>query len=271
MSSNTLVLPIVNTVLSTKVSLLPIQMNNSIYYNLKYNIEKKVQGKCNEFGYVIKVLKIEDYSEGDIEGENFSGSAVYKIRYLASLCIPIEKTQIITKIENINNAILLSTHGPISCVITPDKVNTQLFTNELGKYYYKGTTESKNKLELPESGTKKNKLELPESGNRTLSKDKLELPESGNRTLSKDKLELTKGMLIKVTILSKKLYKNDIMISLGFLDEIATQGEIDNFYKPELFNPDQEEVETNELVEFHEDDIDSNVKASNNKTNEFLI
>ena len=37
MSSNTLVLPIVNTVLSTKVSLLPIHMNNDIYYYLKNN------------------------------------------------------------------------------------------------------------------------------------------------------------------------------------------------------------------------------------------
>jgi DNA-directed RNA polymerase subunit E'/Rpb7 len=112
-------------------------MNNDIYYNLKYNIEKKVQGKCNEFGYVIKVLKIEDYSDGEIEAENFTGSAVYKIRYLASLCVPVEKTQIIMKIENINNAILLASHGPISCVVTPDKVNTQLFINEVGKYYKK--------------------------------------------------------------------------------------------------------------------------------------
>jgi DNA-directed RNA polymerase subunit E'/Rpb7 len=221
-----LVLPIVNTVLSTKVSLLPIQMTNDVYYNLKYNIEKKVQGKCNEFGYVIKVLKIEDYSEGEIDGENFTGSAVYNIRYLASLCVPIEETQIITKIENINNAILLSTHGPISCVITPDKVNTQLFMNEMGKYFLK---------------------------NQPITTD--------NNT---GRIELVKGTLIKVTILSKKLYKNDIMISLGFLDEIATQGEIDNFYKPELFNADQAEVETNDLVEFHEDEIDS-------KTNEFLI
>jgi len=221
-----LVLPIVNTVLSTKVSLLPIQMTNDVYYNLKYNIEKKVQGKCNEFGYVIKVLKIEDYSEGEIDGENFTGSAVYNIRYLASLCVPIEKTQIITKIENINNAILLSTHGPISCVITPDKVNTQLFMNEMGKYFLK---------------------------NQPMTTD--------NNT---GRTELVKGTLIKVTILSKKLYKNDIMISLGFLDEIATQGEIDNFYKPELFNADQAEIETNDLAEFHEDEIDS-------KTNEFLI
>jgi len=260
-----LVLPIVNTVLSTRVSLLPKDMNNDIYYHLKYNIEKKVQGKCNEFGYVIKVLKIEDYSDGDIEGENFSGSAVYKIRYLASLCIPIEKTQIITKIENINNAILLSSHGPISCVITPDKVNTQLFSNEMGKYYYKSK----------DSDSLKGKVELSsDEATRTSPKGKVELSsDETNRTSPKGKVELgkvelVKGNLIKVTILSKKLYKNDIMISLGFLEEMATQGEIDNFYKPELFNPDQEEVETNELVEFHEDDVDSNMAK---KTNEFLI
>lgn len=223
MSSNTLVLPIVNTVLSVNVSLLPTQMNNDIYYYLKNNIEKKVQGQCNEFGYVIKVLKIEDYSEGEIEAENFTGSAVYKIRYLASLCVPVEKTQIITKIETINNAILLSSHGPITCVITPDKVNSQLFTNEIGKYYYKK---------------------------------------------EKDKVELKKGDLIKVTILSKKLYKNDNMISLGFLDEMATEGEIDNFYKQELFNQDQEELEAADLVEFHEDDVSG---ESTVKTNEFII
>jgi DNA-directed RNA polymerase subunit E'/Rpb7 len=231
MSSNTLVLPIVNTVLSTKVSLLPIHMNNDVYYYLKNNIEKKVQGKCNEFGYVIKVLKIEDYSEGEIEGENFTGSAVYKIRYLASLCVPVEKTQIITKIENINNAILLSSHGPISCVITPDNINTLVFVSEIGKYYY---------------------------------------------NISGVKTELKKGDLVKLTVLSKKLYKNDIMISLGFLDEIALQGEIDNFYKPELFNPDQQVEETVELVEFHEDDVDEDDKnkltiKKPELSNEFVI
>jgi DNA-directed RNA polymerase subunit E'/Rpb7 len=244
--TTSLVLPIVNTVLSTRISLLPKDMNNDLYYNLKFNTEKKVQGKCNEFGYVIKVLKIEDYSDGDIEGENFSGSAVYKIRYLASLCVPVEKTQIITKIENINNAILLSSHGPISCVITPDKVNIQLFSNEMGKYYYKSKEKS--------SEANKGKVEFS-SGD-------------SNITSPKGKVELSKGNLIKVTILSKKLYKNDMMIALGFLDEMATQGEIDNFYKPELFNPDEEVIESNDLVEFHEDDIDSNTI---NKTNEFLI
>jgi DNA-directed RNA polymerase subunit E'/Rpb7 len=231
MSSNQLVLPIINTVLSTKVSLLPKQMNNDIYYNLKYNIEKKVQGKCNEFGFVIKVLKIEDYNEGIVDGENFTGSAVYNIRYLASLCIPVEKTQIICKIENINNAIILATHGPISCVITPDNINTLIFMNEIGKYYY---------------------------------------------IQEKHRTELKKGDLVKSTILSKKLYKNDIMISLGFLDELASQNEKDNFYKPELFNPDQEVEETVDLIEFHEDEqVDAPVNdqgnVPNTSTNQFVI
>jgi len=260
--TTSLVLPIVNTVLSTRISLLPKDMNNDLYYNLKFNTEKKVQGKCNEFGYVIKVLKIEDYSDGDIEGENFSGSAVYKIRYSASLCVPVEKTQIITKIENINNAILLSSHGPISCVITPDKVNIQLFSNEMGKYYYKSKEKS--------SEANKGKVEFSSGdSNITSPKGKVEFSSGdSNITSPKGKVELSKGNLIKVTILSKKLYKNDMMIALGFLDEMATQGEIDNFYKPELFNPDEEVIESNDLVEFHEDDIDSNTI---NKTNEFLI
>jgi DNA-directed RNA polymerase subunit E'/Rpb7 len=231
MSTNQLVLPIINTVLSTKVALQPKQMNNDIYYNLKYNIEKKVQGKCNEFGYVIKVLKIENYNDGEVEGENFTGSAVYNIRYLASLCIPVEKTQIICKIENINNAIILATHGPISCVITPDNINTLIFVNEIGKYYY---------------------------------------------NLNTSRTELKKGDLVKLTVLSKKLYKNDIMISLGFLDQIAIQGEIDNYYKPELFNSDQQIEETVELVEFHEDAIDEDDKNQTEKvkpelSNEFVI
>jgi DNA-directed RNA polymerase subunit E'/Rpb7 len=224
--SSTLVLPIINTVLSTKVSLFPNQMNNDIYYNLRYNIERKVQGKCNEFGYVIKVLKIEDYNEGIVDGENFTGSAVYNIRYLASLCIPVEKTQIICKIENINNAIILATHGPISCVITPDNINTLIFVNEIGKYYY---------------------------------------------MQDKQREELKKGDLIKLTILSKKLYKNDIMISLGFLDEIASQGEKDNFYKPELFNPDQEVEETVELIEFHEDEQIEEENNNKSVSNQFII
>jgi hypothetical protein len=56
---------------------------------------------------------------------------------------------------------------------------------------------------------------------------------------------------------------------------MATEGESDNFYKQELFNPDQEEIETTDLVEFHEDDIgtktEDNKPNPQSKSNEFVI
>jgi hypothetical protein len=86
-----------------------------------------------------------------------------------------------------------------------------------------------------------------------------------------DKQELKKGDLVQVTILSKKLYKNDIMISLGFLDAFASQGEKDNFYKPELFNSSVEVDDSTKLVEFHEDDTEKNNTNQSKLDNEFMI
>ena len=56
------------------------------------------------------------------------------------------------------------------------------------------------------------------------------------------------------------------MISLGFLDDVATQGEKDNFYKPELFNPDNQIEETTNLVQFHEDEVETNKPEENENT-----
>ena len=62
------------------------------------------------------------------------------------------------------------------------------------------------------------------------------------------------------------------MISLGFLDDIATQDEKDNFYKPELFNIDTNIEEPSKLVDFHEDDVNNETNVINEKTNnEFSI
>jgi hypothetical protein len=100
--------------------------------------------------------------------------------------------------------------------------------------------------------------------------------EIGKYYYSKEKTELKKGDLVKVTILSKKIYKNDIMISIGFLDDLATQDEKDNYYKPELFNPDSEKEVVTELVQFHEDEVETTpetkeVKKAGKLTNEFTI
>jgi DNA-directed RNA polymerase subunit E'/Rpb7 len=95
--------------LHTNVILYPYQMNNDLYINLKKNLIDKVEEKCVENCYIIKVYKIINYSNGIIEPENFTGSAKYNVRYMAKKCMAIQGTFIIAKMSvyksNVNFAI----------------------------------------------------------------------------------------------------------------------------------------------------------------------
>jgi DNA-directed RNA polymerase subunit E'/Rpb7 len=100
-------------------------MNNELYINLKNNLIKKVEKKCNKYGYVNKVYKILSYTDGTINAEDFSGSAVFNIKYAANTCIPIENTKIVVKIEKMNNMAILAKNGPIKVVLKYDKVSNK--------------------------------------------------------------------------------------------------------------------------------------------------
>ena len=117
--------PYRNTIFYTRVKLLPYQMNNELYINLKNNLIKKVEKKCNKYGYVNKVYKILSYTDGTINAEDFSGSAVFNIKYAANTCIPIENTKIVVKIEKMNNMAILAKNGPIKVVLKYDKVSNK--------------------------------------------------------------------------------------------------------------------------------------------------
>ena len=49
--------------------------------------------------------------------EDFSGSAIFDIKYSANTCIPIENTNIIVKIEKMNNMAILAKNGAIKVVL----------------------------------------------------------------------------------------------------------------------------------------------------------
>jgi len=117
--------PYRNTIFYTRVKLLPYQMNNELYINLKNNLIKKVERKCNKYGYVNKVYKIITYTDGTINAEDFTGSAVFNVKYGANTCIPIENTKIVVKIEKMNNMAILAKNGPIKVVLKYDKVSTK--------------------------------------------------------------------------------------------------------------------------------------------------
>lgn len=111
--------PYVNIELIDNIELAPNQMNNNLYENLKSNLKKKVEGKCNKHGYVVSVQKIIDYTNGYVEPENFSGYATYKLKYQSIVCIPIENTTIIASIEKkYDNAdFIVAVAGPIYIII----------------------------------------------------------------------------------------------------------------------------------------------------------
>ena len=137
-----LINPFIIKELTTKIELYPHQMNSELYLNLKKNLKKKLEGKCNRYGYVEKIIRINEYSDGYIDPENFSGNGVYDIKYIANICIPLVNTKIVTQIENLNKYLILSKNGPINTFIKISEINNNnfvikqngIFIESLNKY-----------------------------------------------------------------------------------------------------------------------------------------
>jgi hypothetical protein len=130
---NEVIYPAYDKVLYNRVVLYPNQMNNALYLNLKENLIKKVEKKCTKEGYIIKVHKILDYTNGVVEAENFTGIAVYNVKYLARICIALKETTIIAKITSyVSNAnFAVADFGPIIKIIFTKNerdLNSKLFT-----------------------------------------------------------------------------------------------------------------------------------------------
>ena len=123
-----IVSPYVNTEFHTRISLLPHQMNNEIYIHLKNNLKKKVEKKCNKYGYITKLFKILDYSDGEIIPENFDSSSIFNIKYSCRVCIPIEQSKIICKIDFLNKALIKAVNGPIIAIIKMTELNNEYFS-----------------------------------------------------------------------------------------------------------------------------------------------
>ena len=127
-----LINPCKDITLKTKINLRPDHMNNDLYYNLKKNLIDKVEGKCIEYGYVIKVYRILDYSNGYVEAENFTGCATYEVLYLAKVCIPVKDNIIVAKITSYipNVNFVIAEFGNIQKIIftkTERDMYTKLF------------------------------------------------------------------------------------------------------------------------------------------------
>lgn len=120
--------PYIDTSYNSRIELLPAQMNNDIYINLKSNLIKQKENKCNKDGYIVKIYKIVKYDNGYCEPENLSGSAFFDISFNCRICIPIVGTKLTCKLTEINRALISACNGPILIMIRNNDLNNDNFT-----------------------------------------------------------------------------------------------------------------------------------------------
>ena len=120
--------PYINTTLVTPIMLHPNQMDNKIYIHLKKNINEKLAGRCYlNYGFISKIYKIEDMTEGIVEPEDPSSSAKIIVKFSCRLCNPFKNKYLICKIDRMNKALIGAINGPIIVIVTPENVNEQKF------------------------------------------------------------------------------------------------------------------------------------------------
>lgn len=142
--------PFIDTILYTQVGLHPKQLNNDIYSNLKQNLIKKVEGQCYlNYGYITKVYEIIEKKNPHLITEDNSASTIFDIKFSCRLCHPLEKTQIICKINQITDTFISLQRDPIHIIIPIDRVNSTNFVKDS----MSGKIKIKKTMDILESGT----------------------------------------------------------------------------------------------------------------------
>ena len=120
--------PYIETSLRCPIMLNPTQMDNKLELYLKANLNNYTKGRCFlNYGFVVKINKIEETSDGRIEEEDSSCSAKFIVKFSCRLCLPAKNKEIICKIDRMNKVLLSAINGPIKAIITPDKINEENF------------------------------------------------------------------------------------------------------------------------------------------------
>lgn len=122
-----LVSPYKDIVQYTKIKILPQHMNADIRTNMKLNLKKKVEKKCNNNGFIDEVYRIVEYDEGLLVVENLSGSVNYNIKYECRICIPVENSVIIGRVKIKNPELIMVINGPLYIFIPKDNIDTNIW------------------------------------------------------------------------------------------------------------------------------------------------
>lgn len=115
------------TLLETKVSLLPEQIKGNMEEYMLSNLRGKIEGKNIDSGTVLKINSIIDYGYGKIEAVNFMATVVYHVKFDCLICSPAKDLEIICVIHNIVKGYLFGINGPVVIGIQFNNIDTDKF------------------------------------------------------------------------------------------------------------------------------------------------
>lgn len=199
--------PYITTYLNTNVRILPREMDNNIRKYIKSNLEKEHTDKCfQDCGYIVKIHEMEIMSDGQIIPEDPMCCARFNIKFLCTLCRPINNTFIVAKIINMSEKLIILSYGPLHIIInTLNSINKNIFVfnQNISRWTAKKKSDSK---DLKDTNTQKY-------------------------------IVLKQDSHVKVKILSKKIIdKTKQIICLGFMEDIATDDDIKRSIK-DVYEP----------------------------------
>jgi DNA-directed RNA polymerase subunit E'/Rpb7 len=188
--------PYISTYLNTVVRIHPSLMDNNIRKHIKASIEKDFTNKCFlDYGYITKIHEIYPDYDAEVVPEDPMACALFKVKFLSTICRPILNFTIIAKIFAVTGPTIYLTNGPLDVLIyTTKNINQSLFVfnQRLNTWTVRKDMGSDNETET-----------------------------------QKKFIVLKPNMYVKVKILNKKIIdKSDRILCSGYLDCVASEEDI---------------------------------------------
>ena len=187
--------PYISTYLTSTVRIHPREMDNNISKHIKSNVEKEHVNKCfNDYGFIAKIHELEIDKDAKIIPEDPMCCAIFKVKFLCTLCRPIRNTFVIAKIVSVTEPLIILSYGPLEIIVKTFSnlnKNTFIFNQKISHW--------------------------------TAKKEALKNDKEGQQRY----IVLKQGGYLKVKILGKKIInKSKGIICSGYVENIATEEEI---------------------------------------------
>lgn len=142
--------PYVVTTNYTRVKLLPHELDNDLYINLKNRLIERVEGRCNKLNYVCRVYDLTIDSRGEVELEDEHCGAVFNVTYTAMVCKLVRGMLVVATVAKTNPKVLVTSNRGFVGMALVDSLNKErfYFDNRQGKLLERLSADSSREVEV---------------------------------------------------------------------------------------------------------------------------